>query len=219
MNAPQITVVQPDPRAPLDRFEGWLTDAGATLRLVDPAVDGVPESAGDGVIILGGTDNCRSYPWLTELHASIRSWLSAEVPVLGICLGHQILADALDGDIAFGLEGEHGPCEIELMPAGLTDPLFSGLTTPLTVAQHHHDVVSALPDGAALLAASQRYEIQAFRIGSAVGLQFHPEASPATMCAWTPADAEAMIRRMEAVDEAVAATGRTIARNFVQMCR
>lgn len=218
MTTPHITALAPDPDVTLGRFADWLAEAGATVDLVDLTTTGVPESVGDGVIVLGGADDARSYPWVGDLHAALREWVSADIPVLGICLGAQLLADAHDGDLAFGLEGEEGAVEIDLMAAAATDPLFVGLDSPLTVPEHHHDVITTLPAGAELLAASERYEIQAFRLGSAVGIQFHPEASPETMSAWTATtggDGEAMLAEMQAVDDRVADTGRRIARNFV----
>ncbi|MDO5511553.1 type 1 glutamine amidotransferase [Corynebacterium sp.] len=213
-----ITVLAPDPSVPLDRFDTWLTEAGATFQIINLSSEGIPESVGDGVIILGGINDARSYPWVGDLHTALREWASANIPVLGICLGAQLLADAHDGDLDFDLEGEVGAFEVELMDAAHDDPLFLGLESPLIVPQHHHDVIITLPPGAELLAASQRYEVQAFRLGSAVGVQFHPEASPGTMASWTEktgGDGEAMRSEMAKVDDRVSATGERIARNFV----
>lgn len=215
-----ITVLQPDAHVSLDRFAGWLGEAGASHEVVDLSTASVPESVGDGIIILGGIADARSYPWVSDLHAAIRDWAAAEIPILGICLGAQLLADALDGDLDFGLEGETGACQVEFMEAAEKEPLFLGLESPLTVPQHHHDVIVTLPPGAGLLASSRRYEIQAFRLGSAVGVQFHPEASPEAMASWTAltgGDAEAMLRTMQAVDAEVSTTGQRIARNFVTL--
>ncbi|RNE49108.1 type 1 glutamine amidotransferase [Corynebacterium alimapuense] len=221
MNAPHITVLQPDPRVPLDRFGDWLTEFGATYETVNLGASGIPEKLPEAVILLGGIDNCRAYPWAAELRAELRGMVAKGVPILGICLGHQLLADALDGDVTFGLRGEKGAVDVELTSAGLADPLFNGLQSPILAPQHHHDVVTALPLGATLLATSKRYEIQAFRKGSAIGVQFHPEASPETMGAWSRyggGDSAAMIADMTEVDEQISQTGRAIARSFVQIC-
>jgi len=218
MTTPRITVLQPDPAASLDRFTDWLTEAGAAVDVVDLTATDVPETVGDGVIVLGGINDARSYPWVGDLHAALRDWVSAGIPVLGICLGAQLLADAHDGDLDFGLEGEEGAVEVELMEAAATEPVFVGLESPLVVPEHHHDVITALPPGAELLAASKRYEVQALRLGSAVGVQFHPEASPETMATWTTqsgGDGDAMLAEMQDVDDRVSETGRRIARNFV----
>ncbi|WIM72475.1 hypothetical protein QP028_16110 [Corynebacterium suedekumii] len=117
MTTPRITVLQPDPTASLDRFTDWLTEAGAAVDVVDLTATDVPETVGDGVIVLGGINDARSYPWVGDLHAALRDWVSAGIPVLGICLGAQLLADAHDGDLDFGLEGEEGAVEVELMEA------------------------------------------------------------------------------------------------------
>ena len=99
--APVLTVVQNDPTVPLDRFGAWLD--GVDVRVVRAWQEDVPgaDEAGAGVLVLGGPMSVRSaeHPWLADVRRLLLGAVATDVPVLGICLGHQLLAQALGGRV------------------------------------------------------------------------------------------------------------------------
>jgi GMP synthase (glutamine-hydrolysing) len=152
-----------------------------------------------GAVVMGGpmnVDEVERFPAL----AAEREWLAEavrrELPLLGICLGAQLLARALGAEVRAG----EGP-EIGFAPVAVgdpADPVLGGLA-PSTDVLHWHGDVFDLPDGAQPLASSERTEHQAFRLGNAWGVLFHPEADFALVEAWLAVP--------EMIDEAVAAVG------------
>jgi GMP synthase (glutamine-hydrolysing) len=103
------------------------------------------------------------------------------MPVLGVCLGAQLLARALGAKVRPGERTEIGFAPIEVSDP--TDPLVGALAPSTTVLHWHGDVFD-LPDGAWSLASSAQTEHQAFRVGNAWGLLFHPEADAALVKSW-----------------------------------
>lgn len=149
------------------------TDQGEPVPSVD-ALDGY-----EGIVILGGAmgaldDN--EHPSLAGQRALLAAAIEKDLPVLGVCLGAQLLAVAAGGELRDGENGsEDGLGPVELTPEGLADPVL-GPAGPSFEAMHWHEDTYTLPDGAVHLATSPRYEQQAFRIGSCLyGLQFHLE--------------------------------------------
>ena len=127
-----------------------------------------------------------AYPWLADEKAAIREAVAGRgMPFLGVCLGHQLLAEALGGRVEVMAEPEVGIMEVSLTEAGRADPLLAGLDTTVSCLQWHGCAVTALPEGAVSLAASSLCAIQAFRVGgSAYGLQYHVELTPTTVAEW-----------------------------------
>lgn len=147
--------------------------------------DAVPGIEGWGAVVsLGGVMGAHeeeAHPFLTDEKRFLAGSATAGIPVLGICLGCQLLADVLGGR-AYKAEGGS---EIAIRPVSLTstgraDPVASHLTGPVPV---WHGDTWDLPPGATLLAHTERHP-QAFRLGSALGIQPHPEASPEILGAW-----------------------------------
>ena len=157
---PTLLVVQLDPSDPPARMGEWLSAAGLDLHLVAldageplPSLDGF-----DGLVVLGGFMSAWQddiAPFLPAVRALLREAVSREVPTLGICLGHQLLAAANGGQVRRRPDGpEIGALLVAKRGAASTDPLFGPLPITPDVLQWHFDEVSALPPGAIHLASS-----------------------------------------------------------------
>lgn len=142
-----------------------------------------------GLVLLGGgflPDDDATHPFLARERALVVEALDAGIPVLGICLGGQLLAHVAGGTVT-GRSGEteRGMCAVDLLPAAADDPVLGGLAAPVWMVQNHQDSITALPPGATWLATSTACAVQAFRVGeSAWGLQFHPEAAADRIATW-----------------------------------
>jgi GMP synthase (glutamine-hydrolysing) len=116
--------------------------------------------------------------------ALLRAAAARDAPALGICLGAQLAANALGGRAYPGPAGEEvGWTKVELTAAGRADPVLGALVEPAEVFEWHHDTLEP-PPGAIQLATGAVYEHQAFRVGSVVGVQFHPEVDGPLLAAW-----------------------------------
>ncbi len=131
------------------------------------------------------------HPWLRAEKVAIRAAvLEHRIPYLGICLGHQLLAAALGGEVGPATRHEVGVADVTLNQAGRAHPLLAGLPATSPVFQWHFAEVKRLPPGAELLAHSADCPVQAIAVGShALGLQGHIEISAATVAEWLAAPA------------------------------
>lgn len=144
----------------------------------------------DGLVVLGGSMGvyeAATYPHLVAEQHLLAEACAREIPVLGVCLGAQLLAAALGARVFKGPEAEIGFGEVTLTPEGARDPVL-GPSGPAFSAFHWHGDTFDLPPGAALLAGTAAYPHQAFRAGrNAYALQFHVELDQTMARDWAAA--------------------------------
>jgi len=135
-------------------------------------------------------------PWLIEEKRAIRRWVNEiRKPYLGLCLGHQLLADALGGTCGPQRPPEIGVLEVELTEQGVVDPIFSHMPKTQKCLQWHSVCVAQPPEDTVVLASSDVCRIQAMRVGHcAWSMQYHVELEPDTVENWgrIPAYREAL---------------------------
>ncbi len=185
--------------------------------------------AAAGLVVLGGAmsanDDARC-PHYGALLETIRQFTAAGRPVLGICLGGQLIARALGGRVIEGARGEFGFVDLEGRPAAADDPLLAGIPLPVPVMQWHEDHFE-LPPGAVHLLASDACPAQAFRAGRATwGFQCHLEVDAPTLGDWAtlrarltgdPAVPGALAAAAARHHEAAMALGRAVAARWVAL--
>ena len=148
------------------------------------------QRAPQGLILMGGPMSANDdLPWIPREIAAIREAVLRGIPVLGVCLGAQLIARALGARVYPNAEKEIGWSPVHFTEAAASDPLFHGFSGPETVFQWHADTFD-LPPGAEHLAWSRACRHQAFRVGRNVyGLQFHLEVTPEIIAGWLRQDA------------------------------
>lgn len=188
----RILVVEHEADAGIGLIGEQVRAAGAEMVVVGPETGReVPRTAEgyDGVVVLGGSPSPtdETPAWFPNVRALLADCLHREVPLLGICLGAQLL-----GIAAGGRTGRvRGGAEIGVHPLWRTDaasgdPLLGDLPKMTRSLQWHSFEVRDLPPGSVTLVSSERCVNQAFRVGSfAWACQFHLEALAATAAAWT----------------------------------
>ena len=171
-------------------------------------IDGEPVPGLDEVgalVTMGGSMGAyetEEYPYLVDEMQLVRDLVERDVPVLGICLGSQLLAAALGGRAYLADRPEVGAVSVELTEAGRRHPVVSRVDGR-RVFEMHQDTFD-LPPGSTLLARSDRFP-QAFAMGSALAIQFHPEAHNSQANRWAEHGAREMVERAGTSPEAFAA--------------
>ncbi|HTH97468.1 MAG TPA: type 1 glutamine amidotransferase [Stellaceae bacterium] len=191
----------------------------------------------DLLVVMGGPMDVwqhDAYPWLRTEIAAIKHWVTwLKRPYLGICLGHQLLAAALDGEIGLMAAPEVGIADIHLTDAGTADPIFRGMPHTLPALHWHGAAVLRPPEGCEILAGNTHCPNQAMRYGrTAYGFQFHIEITETTVGDWNAipeyrASLEAALGK-DGADRLAAdirgalhgfnATARQINENFWRLC-
>ena len=165
------------------RWDAVELDEGEAI----PPLDGY-----DAMVVMGGPMDVweeDAHPWLVPEKAAIAEAVRERaLPFLGVCLGHQLLADALGGEVGAMRAPEVGVLDVELTGEGRRDPVLgSAGSAPASfkALQWHGAEVKRLPPGGVALARSPACPVQAFRVGAAAfGIQYHVELTDATVREW-----------------------------------
>jgi len=193
---PEATVAPPTPNLPLQAvvlehgpsrvlvLDRPLAENGVSsfpVRVYEG--ESIPDLAGyDALILSGGEHSPEEFeaPFFQAERERVLLAIEDHVPILGVCLGHQLLAHWLGGKVERG-QWEVGWYEVTLTPAGLNDPLFGDISPHFYAFLWHSDQITQLPAGASNLASSDLCAVQAFRYGDLPvwGVQFNLQFDPA----------------------------------------
>ncbi len=185
----RILAIQNDETDPPHLAAKWLQEQGHTIEILKAfAGEAVPTTVPDGIGALmpmgghmGALDD-HIAAWLPNERAMIADAAARDIPIFAICLGAQLVAAALGGEVVRSDTPEIGVYEIT--PTGVSDPVFT-MTGNSPVTQWHEDKVNRLPEGAVTLASSPLCENQIYRFGSkSYAVQFHPEVDAAMVRSW-----------------------------------
>jgi len=224
----RILVIQHDADKGLGLLEPGLVAGGLTLDVRRAGAGGLALDGHAGVVALPGlADPPDPTPAVTATRGVLAAALDAGLPVLGLCLGAELLAEAAGGR-TYACRPEWAFGEVRLLAAASDDALLGGLPAAFP-AFHAHAYAAEPPAGSALLAESDVCA-QAFRVGAhAWGVQFHPEASAALVATWLPTvarhlaaagvDAEATVARARELEPEASARADGIAAAFAGAVR
>jgi GMP synthase (glutamine-hydrolysing) len=233
-----VLVVEHDRECPPAWFGAWLDAAGCDLEICRPyAGDRLPEgraglAAYDGLLVLGGpmgADDDARHPWLGPVKELLRDARRADLPTLGICLGHQLIASALGGRVVVNPLGQQvGLLDVGWSGDAADDALVGGVASPRRGVQWNNDVVSELPDDAVLLAATPAGEVQAVRFGRRMwGVQLHPEVDDVVLRPWAEEDrgshethgidTDGLLEAVRAAREELDGAWRPLAQSFAEL--
>jgi GMP synthase (glutamine-hydrolysing) len=211
--SPRILVVQHESDDPIHLMGEWMEGVDLDVcrafdgETVPSTVDGYA-----GLVVMGGAmgaNDDATTPWLTPTKELIRAAAEASVPTLGICLGHQLAAVALGGEVRPNPRGKQfGLLDVGWEPAAHLDELFAPVATSRRAVQWNDDVVTGLPEGARVQARAVTGEVQAARLAPSVwGVQWHPEVDEPLVRTWTAdggVDVDVAERALDAIGAAAA---------------
>jgi GMP synthase (glutamine-hydrolysing) len=199
----RAVVIQHERHEDLGLLGPALADEGFTLVRRFRGVEHADLDA-ELVVVLGGSMGAYEsdqHPFLHEEMAFLIERLALDRPCLGICLGAQLIASAAGADVFPGKNGfEVGVAPVRWTSVAQQDPIFTGLGARTVVAHWHGDTHAPVP-GAVLLASTDRYTQQGFRLGKSYAFQFHPEVDAAELQRWLERGAEGLAARGKDVKE------------------
>lgn len=221
----RVLAVTHGPNVGAGSFGETIEAAGHGLATWCAPLGGPPPSAGeaDAVLVFGGAmhpDQDGQHPWLRRENDFLVEHLERGTPLLGVCLGAQLIAKAAGAAVKPARESEVGWLPVERV-AG--DPVLDVLPERFHAFQWHHYTYE-LPAGATELARSD-VSTQAFRLGRALGIQFHAEVTAAIVASWLEdgpddvADAEALRRATADRIEEWNALGRALCSRFLELAQ
>lgn len=193
MHKPRVLVLRHESCTTVGLLESQLRQTGAAVRYLEVpegCVLSEPASAYSHIVVLGGAISAYEedvYPFLRQEFRLLEQAIAQKIPIVGICLGSQILAQILGAKVYRGESGrEVGWCEVQLQPAAVSDLLLCEFPRSFRVFQSHQDTFE-LPTGAIHLASSAKYPNQAFRYANHVwAIQFHLEMDDRALASCAP---------------------------------
>jgi GMP synthase-like glutamine amidotransferase len=229
-----VLCVRHQATAPLGILGDVFTDEQVTWTYFDAwQDDSTPElSEISGLVVLGGEMNADAldrHPFLKTVRDMTREAVHAGMPVLGVCLGAQVMARALGAAVTKSPVKEIGFVKVHATVDGLSDPVLGAFAPESKVFQFHEDVCE-LPEGAELLFRGDDVVVQAFRVGErAYGVQFHLEVTMNEVTAWCDETPDLKRDWGLSKDEVVAKaeehlaqqqeSGRAVARGWLELIR
>jgi GMP synthase-like glutamine amidotransferase len=211
-----LLVIQHSESGPLGLIRPLLAEYAMGVRTVGlHRHEAIPDDLDDidGIISLGGPQsaNDRS-PLLEREIALLQSAHAQSLPILGVCLGSQLLAKALGGEVGRLPVAEIGWRDVALSAIGREDPLFTGIGWRTAQFHWHSEQVTTLPKEARLLGSSSACPVQAWGAGlRSYGLQYHPEVEEATIHRWLREDASQLGPAGVSADAVLSATVENLA--------
>ncbi|WP_243060692.1 type 1 glutamine amidotransferase [Nocardioides sp. SR21] len=233
---PTVLVIEHDAECPVALVGDWLDAAGCDVVVCRPYADDVLPAIAtyDALLVLGGpmgANDDEKHAWLGPVKDVIRDARDTDLPTLGICLGHQLIAVALGGTVERNPRGQQvGLLGVGWTEAARDDRLVGPLATPRRGVQWNDDIVIRLPDDATLLAETEHGEVQVARYAPLMwGVQLHPEVDEPILRPWAEddrgshetrgIDTDGVLRDIDAARAELDDAWRPLAEGFAELAK